>query len=117
MEHLMRFAILIGHGPEWKPGKSVYEQGPSITGHLEAMRRHYTEGRLLLGGPFDEDGGMAILEVPDAEAAVALMEADPGVEANVFSYEVRTLHAYFDAFAGHGTAHTVAELEAARNWG
>jgi uncharacterized protein YciI len=113
----MRFTVLIGHGPEWKPGKSVYEQGPSISGHLEAMRAHYAAGRLLLGGPFDHDGGIAVLEVPDKDAAIALMEADPGVIAEVFSYDVRALNAYFDAFAGVGTTHTVEELEAARNWG
>lgn len=110
----MRVAVLIGHGPNWSPGLSVYEQGPSISGHLESMRRHFDAGRLLLGGPFVRGAGLAVLEVPDESAAVALMEADPAVVAGVFTFEAHPMVAYFDAFAGVRTTDSVADLGAAR---
>lgn len=97
----MRFVALIGHGPEWIQGRSVYEQGPPIQRHLETMRARYDEGSLLLGGPFQGgNGGIAVLEVPDEAAAVALMDADPAVQAGVLAYDVQPMRAFFDAFAG-----------------
>lgn len=110
----MRVAVLIGHGPNWKPGHAVYDQGPSIQGHLESMRRLFDAGTLLIGGPFDRGAGLALFEVPDEATAIELMADDPGVRAGVFSYETHPLTAYFDAFAGVRTADSVAELGAAR---
>ncbi|HMJ74686.1 MAG TPA: YciI family protein [Iamia sp.] len=109
----MRAVALFRPGPEWVPGKTIYEQGPCVQGHLEAMRRLFDEGTLLLGGPFDRAGGIAVLEVLDEEEAVDLMAADPGVVADVFSVEVRSLLAYFDAFAGARADGTVDDLAAA----
>lgn len=97
----MRVVVLLGPGDNWIPGQTVYEQGPSIVEHLEAMRGLYGAGTLLLGGPFiDSQAGIAVLEVPDAVEATHLMELDPAVQAGVFTFEVHRLRTYFDAFAG-----------------
>lgn len=56
----MRFVALFGHGPTWKRGRTVYEQGAPIEGHLASMRRRFDEGALLLGGPFDDGDGIAV---------------------------------------------------------
>jgi uncharacterized protein YciI len=109
----MRYVALIGHGPRWIAGKPVWEQGPPIQAHLASMRDRYDEGRLLLGGPFmDPSGGIAVLDVEDEAAAVALMEADPGVQAGVLVYTLHAMRAYFDAFSGTRTERSAAELGA-----
>lgn len=92
-------------------GKSVYEQGPAVSAHLVAMRKRYDEGALLLGGPFERGGGIAMLDVPDEAAGRALMDSDPAVQAGVMVYELHRMRAYFDAFAGVRTLDTVESLE------
>ncbi len=113
----MRFVTLLTHGPQWQSGKTVYEQGPAIEEHLGSMRRLFDEGALLVGGPFDEGGGIALLEAPDRDAALALIEADPAVRAGVLGYRLHQLHAYFDAIASFRTDVSVGELAAKRRDG
>jgi uncharacterized protein YciI len=113
LEDLM-FVALIGHGPNWVAGKSVYEQGRAIDDHLVAMRRRYEEGSLLLGGPFDRAGGIAVLQADNETMAQQIMDADPAVVAGVMVYEMFELTAYFDAFTGRGVDGDVAQLAAAR---
>lgn len=94
---MRKYIALIGHGPRWLEGKTVYEQGQPVEDHLEAMRRHYDAGVLQLGGPFDHGGGIAVLSVADERVARAVMDADPAVQAGVMVYEIRALRAVFDA--------------------
>src|SRR3954447_21523580 len=92
MEDMMKkYVALIGHGPRWLPGKSVYEQGKPVEDHLVAMRNQYDAGILQLGGPFDHGGGIAVLDVGDEGAARAVMDADPAVRAGVMVYDLRAL--------------------------
>ena len=105
---MRKYVALIGHGPQWLEGRSVYEQGKPVEEHLVAMRRHYDDGVLELGGPFDRDGGIAVLNVPDESAARAVMDADPAVRAGVMVYELRALRPVFDAVANHRAGGTVA---------
>jgi uncharacterized protein YciI len=113
----MRFVTLFGYGPNWQHGKTVYEQGPPIEGHLESMRRRFDEGDLLLGGPFDEGGGIAVIEAADQLAATRLLDSDPAVAAGVLTYRLHRLHAYFDAFASVRTDLSVAHLAQQREAG
>ena len=46
---MRKYIALIGHGPQWLEGKSVYEQGKPVEEHLVAMRRHFDDGVLELG--------------------------------------------------------------------
>lgn len=110
----MRFVTIFSHGPRWQPGKSVYEQGPVIDDHLVTMRRRFDEGTLLLGGPFDEGGGIAVLEASDASAARDVIESDPAVRAGVLEYRLHRVHAYFDALASVRTTGSVADLASSR---
>lgn len=110
----MRFIALFDHGPAWKPGRSVYGQGTPIVEHLATMRQRYDAGSLLLGGPFADHGGIAVLDVADEHAALDLLEADPAVAAGVLTYTLRELIAYFDVYAGTRTDVTVAELATQR---
>ena len=78
------------------------------------MRSRYDEGALLLGGPFEHGGGIAVLDVEDEAAGRALMDADPAVQAGVMVYELHRMRAYFDAFTGYRTPDTVESLDAVR---
>jgi uncharacterized protein YciI len=113
----MRFVTLFDSGPNWQAGKTVYEQGAPIEGHLESMRRRFDEGTLLLGGPFDDGGGIAVVEAPDAAAAADLLDADPAVSGGVLTYRLHRLHAYFDAFASVRTELPVSGLARQREAG
>src|SRR3954451_16952042 len=84
---MKKYGALIGHGPRWIPGRSVYEQGQPVEDHLVAMRAQYDAGVLQLGGPFERGGGIAVLDVEDEDAARAVMDADPAVRAGVMVYE------------------------------
>ena len=110
----MRVIVHLTPGPNWIDGKSVYEQGEPMEAHLASMRRHYDEGSLLLGGPYEgHNGGIAVLEVRDMTRAATLMDADPGVLAGVLVYDLRQQVSIFDAFAGIRTDANVAELHTA----
>jgi uncharacterized protein YciI len=94
----MRIIAHIAPGPNWLPGRSVYEQGEPVRDHLRFMQARFDDGSLLLGGPArDGLSGLAVLEVPDVEAAQAFAAADPGVAADVLVYEIRELVPFFDA--------------------
>jgi uncharacterized protein YciI len=113
----MRFVAMFSYGPNWQAGKTVYQQGAPIEGHLESMRRRFDEGFLLLGGPFDDGGGIAVIEAQDEEEAATLLDLDPAVMAGVLSYRLHRLHAYFDAFASVRTEVSVADLAYQRQVG
>jgi uncharacterized protein YciI len=107
---MRKYVALIGHGPSWLEGKSVYEQGKPVEDHLVAMREHYDAGILQLGGPFDHGGGIAVLNVRDERDARAVMDADPAVRAGVMVYELRALRPVFDAAGDVRTDGPVASI-------
>jgi uncharacterized protein YciI len=114
MEDAMsKYVALIGHGPNWLEGKSVYEQGKPVADHLVAMRDQYDAGVLQLGGPFEHGGGIAVLDVRDEAAARAVMDADPAVQAGVMVYELRVLRAVFDAASGLRSGGPVSAIDKA----
>ncbi len=96
----MRYVALLTYGPNWKTGRPIERQGEAIGQHLLAMQRLYDEGILLLGGPFEHHGGIAVLEATDEATAAAVMAADPAVIAGVLDYELQHLVTYFDAYVG-----------------
>src|SRR5262249_33822296 len=60
---------------------------PFLTEHGAYLKSLTDQGKLILGGQaFDPKGlwGIAIVTAPDAEAANALLQADPAIKAKVF---------------------------------
>ena len=105
------YVTIIGHGPNWAPNRSVYEQDRTIIqSHLESMRRRFAEGTLLLGGPFDRTGGIAIWNADSLDHARDLIQADPAIVAGVMNYELYELTAYFDGFNNNAATGDVADL-------
>lgn len=107
---MRRYIAFIDKGPCWVEGKSLFQQGAPVEGHLMAMRAKFDAGEVLMGGPFDQGGGIAVLDVPDEAAARELMEADPAVRDGVMVYEIRSLRPIFDKIAGIRTEGTASQL-------
>jgi uncharacterized protein len=83
-------------GPQWTPG-STPESEKIQEGHMANIRRLAAEGKLLLAGPFTDDGdlrGMFVFTVASLEEARALAETDPAVKAGRLRIE---LHPWFSA--------------------
>lgn len=97
----MRVVVSITPGPSWAPGKSVYRQGPLIEAHLDYMRERFDDRSLLIGGPLRSAmAGVAVLDVPDLDAARAFATADPAVSGGVLVYSAEELIPLFDVTSG-----------------
>lgn len=88
----------IEHGPGWKKGLPVTQQGAAMAGHLAFMKDLYDRGSLLLGGPYEagEDGGLAVFVADSLSHAQLLADADPAARAGVVTYRLSELRAVFD---------------------
>jgi uncharacterized protein len=81
------FAIIYRPGPKWKTGLPMEEQG--LRDHFVYMRDLGAREIVAVAGPLGTDGGLFIVRVPDRQAAVQVMEADPAVISGVFTGEVK----------------------------
>ena len=77
-------------GPNW-----TKEQTPEVQkiqeGHMANIRKMAAEGKLIVAGPFRDDGnlrGMYLFRVASAAEAQALAEADPAVKAGRLVVEI-----------------------------
>lgn len=57
-------------------------------GHLENIRRLFADGQLLAAGPFEEGGGIFILQAGSIMEAQEILQSDPAVKAGRFSPEI-----------------------------
>lgn len=83
-------------GPKWTP-----EVTPETTrlqeGHMANIRRMGASGKLLVAGPFADDGtlrGMYVFRVATKEEAEELVQSDPAVQSGRLRFE---LHPWFAA--------------------
>jgi len=83
-------------GPKWTP-----ERTPEVEklqqAHMDNIRRLGESGKLILAGPFSDDGelrGMFVFQVSSLEEARDLCETDPAVKAGRLRVE---LHPWFAA--------------------
>jgi uncharacterized protein YciI len=85
----MIFSIIYSKGKNYDESKSIYEQ--DLLEHGYYMKKLLKEGKLLLAGPFpDNSGGQVILKVDDENEVKEIMNHDPAVIKNIFSYELKT---------------------------
>lgn len=70
-------------GPNWTPGETP-ETKAIQEGHMANIRKMGATGKLVIAGPFADDGdlrGLFIFRVDTLEEAKALAEQDPAVKA------------------------------------
>lgn len=84
------YAVLPARGPNWSPPGTP--EGAQIQqAHVANIRRLTEAGKLILAGPFTDDGqsqGLLIFKVDTQKEAEDLIRADPGVQARRFTAEV-----------------------------
>lgn len=92
------FAIIYEPGPNWIKGRSIYEQ--DLMRHGQYMQKLLKDGILEMGGPFsDSSGGMAIINVADADEAQKILADDPSITMGVFTAKLRPWYVVFRANA------------------
>ena len=59
-----------------------------MKGHLANIERIAKEGKLLAAGPFEEGGGLFILNTASKDEAGEWLKTDPGIQANRWDLEM-----------------------------
>lgn len=102
------FVGFLYRGPKWTP-----ETTPETTriqeGHMANIRRMGEAGKLLVAGPFSDDGalrGMYVFKVDSMAEAEKLVRSDPAVQAGRLRFE---LHPWFAAKNITVTPHAAPE--------
>lgn len=96
----MRLISIMSLGPNWESSGADGSQPATMRAHYDYMHQLYEEGALVLGGPFKRaPGGITVLEYPNKEAAEEALAKDPGVEAGLFTFDVREHYTMFDSLA------------------
>jgi len=91
------FVLIHRPGPTWQDGVDFPGQD-GIMDHIRFMRRMSDEGRMILGGPFDDEWtgsspttpvGMAIIQADSMTEAQQLADSDASVQSGLISVTVR----------------------------
>jgi uncharacterized protein len=83
------FMVILTKGPN--RGQDSVSLSKLMDGHMANIERLTKEGKLILAGPFLDDGnmrGIFVFNVTTNEEAVNLVESDPAVKAGRFTYEI-----------------------------
>ena len=62
-----------------------------MVGHLNNMKKMAESGKLIIAGPFGDDGywrGIFIFDVKSNEEVIELLKNDPAIQAGRLSYEI-----------------------------
>jgi uncharacterized protein YciI len=82
-------------GAKWTPEETP-ETRKIQEGHMANIRRMGAEGKLVIAGPFTDNGdlrGLYVFRVASAEEAKALVESDPAVKAGRLRFELHPWYA------------------------
>ena len=90
------YVVFLSRGPKWTPAVTR-ETERLQEAHMANIRKMAADGKLVLAGPFADDGklrGMFVLTVGSLDEAKALADSDPAVKAGRLVAEV---HPWFSA--------------------
>ena len=62
-----------------------------MVGHLNNMKKMAESGKLIIAGPFGDDGywrGIFIFDVKSKEEVIELLKNDPAIQAGRLAYEI-----------------------------
>jgi uncharacterized protein YciI len=82
-------------GAKWTPEETA-ETSKLQEAHMANIRRMGAEGKLVIAGPFADNGdlrGLYVFRVGSAEEAKALVESDPAVQAGRLRFELHPWYA------------------------
>lgn len=88
--------LLVVHfttGPNWQPDLPPQQQTGFVE-HSANLRRLRDAGRIHFGARYGKYG-MIFLAADSVEAARAELDADPGVVAGIFTYEVAPMSVFY----------------------
>src|SRR5204862_6341440 len=80
------YFVLLTRGPEWTAATEKIQ-----TAHLANITKLHDAGKLVLAGPFTDDGnwrGIFILKTSSIEETKSRVENDPAVQAGRLTYEI-----------------------------
>jgi uncharacterized protein YciI len=81
------FLVYRKPGPAWEKGVPTREQ-PLWDEHAVFMDRLFDEGRIVLAGPYGEEGrALVVMNLRDAAEAEELFHEDPWVKAGILVSE------------------------------
>ncbi len=81
------FLVLYKPGKGWLPGEPISKQ--PLQAHLNYLLELHDKGQLLMGGPFaDGTGGAVILTVGSLTEAEALIDKDPAIVQGVLAPKI-----------------------------
>jgi uncharacterized protein YciI len=83
------FMVFLKKGPDRSQDSLTVQQLQK--GHLENIQRLADEGKLVVAGPFLDDGelrGIFVFDVAENQEVVELLQTDPAIKAGRLSYEI-----------------------------
>ncbi|MGZ5246783.1 MAG: YciI family protein [Flavitalea sp.] len=83
------FFVMLTKGPN--RGQDSATAANLQKGHMDNMGKMAKDGKLLVAGPFGDDGdwrGIFILDCATKEEAEAMVKADPAIQAGRLGYEI-----------------------------
>jgi uncharacterized protein YciI len=90
------YVALLYRGPKWTPEETV-ETRAIQDGHMANIQRLAREGKLLLAGPFADDGdlrGIFVFKVGSMQEAQEIAATDPAVKAGRLRLDI---HKWYSA--------------------
>lgn len=94
-----QFVVVMKHGPNWIPGKSVSEQ--PLQKHGKYLQDLMDKGSLQFAGFFlDDSSGLILLNAADESEARRIATHDPGVMEGIIEPDIRPFQIAFDAATG-----------------
>jgi uncharacterized protein YciI len=87
------FVVHFETGPAWNKALAPAEQ-PGFKEHSANLNRLRKEGLIKFGARYG-DFGMLFLKADSLDAAQAIIDADPGVQAGSFIYRVEPLNVFY----------------------
>ena len=92
------FLVVFSLGPAWDKAKPPPEQ-TAFREHGANLKRLRDAHRIAMGARY-ADKGMIVLRAPTEGEARAEIEADPGVKAGIFTFELNELRVFYPGTVG-----------------
>ena len=86
---------LLSRGPKWTPEETP-EVRKLMEGHMANIQKMAAAGKLVIAGPFTDNGdlrGLYVFRAASMEEAKSLVESDPAVQAGRLRFELHPWYA------------------------